>query len=152
MILIITHSGASDEWNRVCLSMTAYTQLQDELSFIHDHNEHADMATGTDFGLNGGCCSCGQGGDRIIWGSNQVSYPPTPPDCYQQGDSFHWTKHAVFILHDAALKGLQPDHLCARDIFVWLPPFLPGAPNYFKCTCGGHLTKNGMMHVLTCLW
>src|ERR1700690_1094650 len=49
MIFIITHSAASDEQNGVCLSMAAYTQLQDELSFIRDHDEHADIATGTHF-------------------------------------------------------------------------------------------------------
>ena len=46
-------------------------------------------------------------------------------------------------MHDAAVTGLQPDHLCARDIFLWLPACLPGAPDSFKCTCGSRLSKNG---------
>jgi len=41
------------------------------------------------------------------------------------------------------IKGLQPDRLCARDVFVWLPSCLPGAPDYFKCECGVRLKKNG---------
>lgn len=45
--------------------------------------------------------------------------------------------------HDAAVQGLQPEHLCQRDIFVWLPAYLPGAPVSFTCTCGKNLSKNG---------
>lgn len=66
------------------------------------------------------------------------------PDCYQSGDFFYQTKHPVFTLHDAAINGLQSDHLCAQDVFFWLSSFLPGAPDHSKCTCGVHLIKNGM--------
>lgn len=65
------------------------------------------------------------------------------PESYRRGDFFYRSKHAVFALHDAAVTGLQPDHLCARDVFLWLPACLPGAPDSFKCTCGGRLSKNG---------
>lgn len=65
------------------------------------------------------------------------------PESYRRGDFFYRFKHAVFVLHDAAKTGLQLDHLCAHDIFLWLPACLPGAPDSFKCTCGGHLSKNG---------
>jgi len=65
------------------------------------------------------------------------------PESYRRGDFFYRPKHAVFALHDAAVTGLQPDHLCARDIFLWLPTCLPGAPDTFRCTCGGRLSKNG---------
>lgn len=66
------------------------------------------------------------------------------PNCYATGDFVIRPKHAVFALHDAAVSGLQPDHLALRDVFVWLPKFLPGAPEFFKCTCGSRLTKNGV--------
>lgn len=65
------------------------------------------------------------------------------PESYRRGDFFYRPKHAVFALHDAAVTGLQPDHLCARDVFLWIPACLPGAPDSFKCTCGGRLSKNG---------
>jgi hypothetical protein len=47
--IIVTCSGAPYEQQGVCLLMTAYKQLQDQLSFIHDHDEHVDMATGMQF-------------------------------------------------------------------------------------------------------
>jgi len=65
------------------------------------------------------------------------------PDCYINGDFFIRPKHAVFALHDATVHGLQPNHLCYRDVFVWLPQCLPGAPSSFKCTCDKKLSKNG---------
>jgi hypothetical protein len=167
--IIVTCSGAPHEQQGVCLSTTAYKQLQDQLLFIHDHDEHVDIATGTQFiddSLSDEILESMEDAAAAVEVETESSEVQTEsaihqhlhaalqdikkqidlhgqPDCYRQGDFFHRTKHAVFILHDAALKGLQPDRLCARDIFVWLPPFLPGAPDYFKCTCGGRLTKNG---------
>ncbi|KAF9059130.1 hypothetical protein BDP27DRAFT_1431786 [Rhodocollybia butyracea] len=40
----------------------------------------------------------------------------------------------------------SPDPLCLQPIFVWLPEYLPGRPDYYKCKCGGHLTGNGYAH------
>ena len=162
-------SGVPDERNGAHLSMAAYTQLQDELAFIRDHDEHADIATGThhiDDSLSDEILELTEDAAAAAELETESSEVQTEsaihqhlhaalrdikkqidlhgqPDCYRRGDFFHRTKHTVFILHDAALNGLQPDRLCARDIFVWLPPFLPGAPDYFKCTCGSHLTKHG---------
>jgi hypothetical protein len=67
------------------------------------------------------------------------------PNCYIRGDFFHWKRHAVFALCDDSATGFNVDSLCARDVFVWLPLLLPGAPDFFKCTCGERLIKHGMV-------
>ena len=65
------------------------------------------------------------------------------PKCYSRGDFFHRKKHAVFALCDDSATGFNVDSLCTRDVFVWLPLILPGAPDFFKCSCGEHLIKHG---------
>jgi len=65
------------------------------------------------------------------------------PSCYIRGDFFHQKKHAVFALCDDSATGFNVDSLCARDVFVWLPLLLPGAPDFFKYTCGERLIKHG---------
>jgi hypothetical protein len=67
------------------------------------------------------------------------------PNCYIRGDFFHRKKHAVFALCDDSATGFNVDSLCARDVFVWLPLLLPGAPDFLKCTCGERLIKHGMI-------
>jgi hypothetical protein len=67
------------------------------------------------------------------------------PNCYIRGDFFHRKRHAVFALCDDSATGFNVDSLCARDVFVWLPLLLPGAPDFFKCTCGERLIKHGMV-------
>ena len=58
------------------------------------------------------------------------------PNCYMRGDFPHRKRHAVFALCDDSATGFNVDSLCARDVFIWLPLLLPGAPDFFKCTCG----------------
>jgi hypothetical protein len=70
----------------------------------------------------------------------------TWPKCYIQGDFFHRKKHAVFALCDDSATGFNVDSLCAQDVFVWLPLLLPGAPDLFKCSCGEHLIKHGAVN------
>jgi hypothetical protein len=67
------------------------------------------------------------------------------PNCYIRGDFFYRKKHAVFALCDDSATGFNVDSLCARDVFVWLPLLLPGAPDFFKCTCNERLIKHGMI-------
>ena len=67
------------------------------------------------------------------------------PNCYSRGDFFHRKKHAVFALCDDSVTGFNVDSLCARDVFVWLPLLLPGAPDFFKCTCDERLIKHGIV-------
>ncbi|KAJ7823132.1 hypothetical protein B0H14DRAFT_3146115 [Mycena olivaceomarginata] len=42
-----------------------------------------------------------------------------------------------------SLGGGDPTKLYEREVFVWLPHLLPGAPNKFHCPCGMHLSRNG---------
>ena len=65
------------------------------------------------------------------------------PNCYIRGDFFHRKRHAAFALCDDSATGFNVDSLCARDVFIWLPLLLPGAPDFFKCECGEHLIKHG---------
>jgi hypothetical protein len=66
------------------------------------------------------------------------------PNCYRN-KSFVISAHdPIWALHDAAIHGFKPDQLYHRDVFLWLPSCLPGAPPFFKCDCGKNLVKNGM--------
>lgn len=154
--------------------MAQYSQLQEELAFLQEHDEHGDIATGThsiDDGLSDEIIDMSEDTAAAAEAESEESEVQTEssihqylhsvyrdikkqidlhcqPNCYQRGDFFYWMKHPVFTLHDVALNGLQPDRLCARDVFIWLPACLPGAPQFFRCTCSGnvHLKKNGEFH------
>ncbi|KAJ3752534.1 hypothetical protein EV360DRAFT_88655 [Lentinula raphanica] len=66
------------------------------------------------------------------------------PKCYKDRQFIVHPPHPVFVLHDAATRtAFNPDMLCLRPIFVWLPEYLPGRPDRFECRCGGNLTMNG---------
>ncbi|KAF9065365.1 hypothetical protein BDP27DRAFT_1424927 [Rhodocollybia butyracea] len=65
------------------------------------------------------------------------------PNCYRQNQSIVYPPHPVFALHNASQAVFSPDPLCLRPIFVWLPMFLPGHPDHYKCECGGKLSMNG---------
>ncbi|KIK65907.1 hypothetical protein GYMLUDRAFT_257835 [Collybiopsis luxurians FD-317 M1] len=65
------------------------------------------------------------------------------PKCYKDGQFLVHPPHSVFALHHASRTSFSPDPLCLRPIFVWLPEYLPGHPDHFKCRCGGNLTMNG---------
>jgi hypothetical protein len=151
------------------LTTSEYTALQDNLTFVQEHDEHADIASGAhsiNASLTEKITSQPDETAMAAQMESEVSEPPCEssihqhlcaatqqikgeikkhgqPSCYQHGDFFYCTAHPVFALRDASIHGLQPDRLCARDIFVWLPLYLPGAPASFRCTCGGRLTKNG---------
>ena len=76
----------------------------------------------------------------------------TRPNCYIRGDFFHRKKHAVFALCADSAIGINVDSLCARDVFVWLPLLLPGAPDFFKCICGECLIKHGTISISSYLY
>ncbi|KIK53615.1 hypothetical protein GYMLUDRAFT_63605 [Collybiopsis luxurians FD-317 M1] len=65
------------------------------------------------------------------------------PNCYKDGQFFVYPPHPVFALHTAIHTSFSPDPLCLRPIFIWLPEYLPGHPDHYKCTCGGNLSMNG---------
>lgn len=77
------------------------------------------------------------------------------PLCYVNGDFWMRAKHPVFLLAAARTHGLHPNCLYERDVFVWLPSYLPGAPETFKCTCvdqagqSRRLSKKGSFIIFT---
>lgn len=140
------------------------------MSFIKENDEHRDIVNGVqviDDSISNGILDTNEDAPRIAQEETEFSEAREQsvvhqhlsaalkqikkdirdykqPACYRRGHFFIRPKHAVFALHDAVLTGLQPDRLCSRDIFVWLPTYLPGAPDFFKCTCNGRLSLNGM--------
>ncbi|KAF5384667.1 hypothetical protein D9757_006187 [Collybiopsis confluens] len=151
------------------LTAAEYTHLSSEINFIQNHDEHADIASGFQDTQEGLADETLESPDNFASAAQREAQSSEPivnsalqqylvatlerlgkqikkhgqPDCYRRGDFIIRPKHAIFILHDAARTGLASDYLCHRDIFVWLPALLPGAPEAFKCTCGKRLSKNG---------
>lgn len=146
-----------------------FQQLSDALEFVRNHDEHAGIASGdaviddsVDSELLDKPENLGDTAQKETTASevkeNSVIHQflratlrhikkeiddHKQPNCYRQGSFMIYAKHPVFVLHDTPKFGLQTDHLCHRNVFVWLPQCLPGAPDSFKCTCGGRLSKNG---------
>jgi hypothetical protein len=73
------------------------------------------------------------------------------PKCYQRGDFYEQLPHPVFGLQKSRvsgnLEGIDPAVTYPRDVFLWYPPALPGHPDKFHCTCGGHLSRWGAYNV-----
>ncbi|KAG7089394.1 hypothetical protein E1B28_011082 [Marasmius oreades] len=66
------------------------------------------------------------------------------PRCYQHGDFWIRPRHPIFSLQHGAIKTeFTPTLLYQKDVFVWLPSFLPGAPDRFICSCGRYLSRHG---------
>lgn len=146
------------------LTATEYAQLTDQINFVENHDEHADIASGShvidesiadeildlpeelpsadNSEAQQDSAICQYLSSTLHEIKKQISKHKRP-DCYSQGDFYIRPKHPVFALHDAAVGGFRPDHLCHRDIFVWLPAYLPCAPRVFKCMCNKALSKNG---------
>jgi hypothetical protein len=151
------------------ITVSDYDQLEQDLAYINDHDEFSDVVSGngvvedslsneileptsepaTDAQAESQASEAREQSSihrHLSAALKQIKKEikaHSRPESYRRGDFFYRSKHAVFALHDAAITGLQPDHLCARDVFLWLPTCLPGAPDSFKCTCGGRLSKNG---------
>ena len=151
------------------ITVLEYDQLERNLAYINDHDEFSDVVSGNgvvEDSLSNEILEPTSESATNAQAESQASEAREQssihrhlsaalkqikkeikahglPGPYHRGDFFYRSKHAVFALHDAAVTGLQPDHLCARDVFLWLPACLPGAPDSFRCTCGGRLSKNG---------
>jgi hypothetical protein len=153
------------------ITVAEYDQLERDIAYINDHDEFSDIASGNGVVEDSLSIEILEPTSEPATDAQAESHASEAreqssihrhlsavlkqikkeikahgwPESYRRGDFFYRAKHAVFALHDAAVTGLQPDHLCARDVFLWLPACLPGAPNLFKCTCGGRLSKNGVI-------
>ncbi|RDB23206.1 Werner syndrome ATP-dependent helicase [Hypsizygus marmoreus] len=68
------------------------------------------------------------------------------PTCYKNGTFWIHPKDPLFALNATrnSPSGYSPTELYYLPIFVWLPEFLPGRPDYLRCAkCSGHLTRDG---------
>lgn len=72
------------------------------------------------------------------------------PQNYIDGTYWRRPRDSVFALEDSLLKtgSVSPNPLYLLDIFVWLPHLLPGAPDIFRCECGGHLNQHSTCSIL----
>ena len=69
--------------------------------------------------------------------------PLKMPRCYKDGQFWVRPIDPVFTLQRAAVHGFSPKGLYLLAIFVWLPCFLPGRPDSFKCECGAKVILHG---------
>jgi len=147
------------------MSADNLARLNEALTYITENNEHADIASGdaeideslVDIDLPEG----GEGDPAAETQSSEAAansvlsdfleYVKTQlqleidiykrPLCYLRGDFYWRPPHPVFSLQRG--MGANPDMVYWRDVFVWLPHLLPGAPERFKCSCGLPLSRKG---------
>ncbi|KAJ7141480.1 hypothetical protein C8R44DRAFT_932126 [Mycena epipterygia] len=152
------------------ISAVDFTQLNEQLNYIEENDEHADIAADDriiDESLVDDIADNSESIGAAAEAETQSSEPADhsvlqkqlvdlakrlsdeeqeygKPLCYLRGDFFDRPPHPVFALQTGKdTTGLDPDQLYLRKVFVWLPYLLPGHPDRFKCTCGMQLSKNG---------
>ncbi|KAJ7734018.1 hypothetical protein DFH07DRAFT_944774 [Mycena maculata] len=152
------------------ISLNAFSELNDQLNYIQDHDEHADIASGDqiiDESLVDDVTDNAESNAQVAEAETRSSQPIKDsiihkqlvalqqrlmreetqhgaPDCYHRGDFYDRPPHPVFALRDSkTTTGLDPSQLYLRDVFIWLPHLLPGCPDRLKCTRGQPLSKNG---------
>ncbi|KAJ7196492.1 hypothetical protein GGX14DRAFT_672632 [Mycena pura] len=143
------------------MSTAHVQQLRDELTFISENDEHADIARG-DVTVDDSLINdvLGTVEPEDVAGEESASAPPLDsstmrylrnlkerllaeiekygePLCYRRGDLYERAPHSIFALKTSfartAANGHPEDLLYARDVCVWFPHLLPGAPDSFKC-------------------
>nr|GAT42819.1 predicted protein [Mycena chlorophos] len=136
-------------------------QLQNELDFISENDEHADIARG-DVLVEESLVGEVLGQEDELQDDDEDSASEPPPEssitrylrsvrdrvqaeidthgeplCYRRGDLYERAPHPVFTLKTCFTRTEEKKHpedvLYARDICIWLPRLLPGAPEHFKC-------------------
>ncbi|KAJ7433240.1 hypothetical protein B0H11DRAFT_1939665 [Mycena galericulata] len=144
---------------RTEISVDQFTQLNQELEFIDENDEHADIAAGDrvfDESLVSEVLDYPEAGTATPEAETQSSEAVKTsvlhkqlvlvkdrlceeieehgkPLCYARGDFFDRPPHPVFALEEsAASTGLDPNILYWWKVFVWLPHLLPGCPDRFK--------------------
>lgn len=148
-----------------------FQQLNQDIEYIEDHDEHADIAAGDkiiDESLGDEESQSPDADAKAAEAETRASEPTVnsvlhsyllavhkrlrqeesqhgKPQCYLRGDFFDRPPHPVFALERSKdTVGLDPTQIYFRKVFVWLPYLLPGHPTTFKCTCSKHLVKNGI--------
>ncbi|KAJ7151286.1 hypothetical protein C8R43DRAFT_951101 [Mycena crocata] len=147
------------------ISVDDFTQLNQQLDYIDEHDEHGDIVAGDqiiDESLIDQVLDTVEANLSPAEAAKQASEADIDSDlhkqlvsvlkrltaeikkygttgCYRRGDFYDRPAHSVFALS----RSLDPAHLYWRKIFVWFPWLLPGCPDKFKCTCGEPLSRNG---------
>ncbi|KAJ7846209.1 hypothetical protein B0H14DRAFT_3681514 [Mycena olivaceomarginata] len=167
----ISQGFTAETATRSHISPAEFAQVNQELNYVDENDEHADIASGdriindslvdavletteTNSATAEAETGASEAGidsvlqkqfailkDRL---SKEIKKYGSPL-CYRQGDFYDRPMHAIFALHRSmgSNHGLDPSELYARDVFIWIPNLLPGAPDRFKCTCGKPLSRNG---------
>ncbi|KAJ7889508.1 hypothetical protein B0H14DRAFT_3126972 [Mycena olivaceomarginata] len=167
----ISQGFTAETATRSHISPAEFAQVNQELNYVDENDEHADIASGdriindslvdavlettetnsataeTETGASeAGIDSVLQKQFAILKDrlSKEIKKYGSPL-CYRRGDFYDRPMHAIFALHRSmgSNHGLDPSELYARDVFIWIPNLLPGAPDRFKCTCGKPLSRNG---------
>ena len=120
-----------------------YDQLEQDLAYINDHDEFSDVVSGNgvvEDSLSNEILeptsepmtdAQAESQASEAWEQSSIHQHLSAalkqikkeikahswPESYRRGLLYRF-KHAVFALHDAAITGLQPDHLCARNVFL----------------------------------
>ncbi|KAJ7686749.1 hypothetical protein B0H14DRAFT_3176815 [Mycena olivaceomarginata] len=167
----ISQGFTAETATRSHISPAEFAQVNQELNYVDENDEHADIASGdriindslvdavletteTNSATAEAETGASEAGidsvlqkqfailkDRL---SKEIKKYGSPL-CYRRGDFYDRPMHAIFALHRSmgSNHGLDPSELYARDVFIWIPNLLPGAPDRFKCTCGKPLSRNG---------
>ncbi|KAJ7747954.1 hypothetical protein DFH07DRAFT_775902 [Mycena maculata] len=153
------------------ISLDDFTQLNEQLKFITENDEHADIAAASDRIIDDSLIEdISDSAESTAEAAEAETQSSQPKEhsvihkylkgvvtrlqqeevangkslCYTRGDFFDRPPHPIFALESSKdTTGLDPDELCFPMVFVWLPHLLPGHPDRFKCTCGKPLSKNG---------
>ncbi|KAJ7754699.1 hypothetical protein DFH07DRAFT_959733 [Mycena maculata] len=146
-------------------SLDDFTQLNQQLNYIDEHDEHGDIAADDqliDGSLVDEVLDTIESNMATAEAETQASEASTDSTlqkqllsvrkrltaeikkygttmCYRRGDFYDRPPHPVFALQ----RSSEPTPLYSRDIFVWLSFLLPGRPDSFQCTCGKPLNRNG---------
>ncbi|KAJ7199194.1 hypothetical protein GGX14DRAFT_401499 [Mycena pura] len=144
------------------ITNSAYDTLNDNLTFIQENDEFADIASGETVvpeSMFDDIPEDTADNAKVAEQETEASVPQNEsilkaylgdtlariqreikkhgqPLCYARGDLFDRPPHPLFAVRDATKHGFKPDVFCHMDIFLWLPLLLPGAPDAFKCDCG----------------
>lgn len=170
-------TASASQQHPSCLSADTFNHIQEDITFVEDHDEHADIATGDkviddsllddDALLDPSTEDIAEAAaaetsnseihDQSVLHSYLQNFKKMimneirnddQPRCYKDGQLYVRPRNPIFALRDAQAVDYIPDELYHLDIFVWLPEHLPGRPDIFTCVCGRSLTKNGMSRLL----
>ncbi|KAJ6590674.1 hypothetical protein DFH09DRAFT_1140004, partial [Mycena vulgaris] len=136
------------------ISLDDFTQLNQQLEYIDEHDEHGDIAAG-DQAINGSLVDevFDTLESNMTTAEVETQASEASPNsavhkqllsvrkrlteeikrygttlCCRRGDFYDRPTHPVFALQ----RSLNPTQLYSREVFIWLPYLLPGCPDRFR--------------------